>query len=184
MRKLEDALIKTLAYITELSPNKGQIRIAYADEPGPSWKHTENVVCFYLEAVSDPMDQDYHESFESTENGYLRRTRNTQVIEAHLSFYGPKCRELANRTRILIQKSDFRGALDKIEAFPVLKTPPAQYIPYEYNKQWWQRTDMTLTFNWLIEFVEQINTIESADIGIYKDKGESKYADITINSGS
>lgn len=184
MIQFENALISTLAKITELDPDQGQIRVAYTDEPGPSWKHTEDVICFYLEAVSSPYDQDCFETMTPAIPNYIRKTDTTQVINANLSLYGPHCRELANRIRVLIQKNDYREALTNIEAFPVLKTPPAQYIPYEYNKQWWQRTDMTLTFNWLTHIVEQINTFESAEIGIYKDKGDSKHADITIDSGS
>lgn len=181
---LEDALISVFSSITGLPTNNGAIRLAYDENPGPSWKHTEDVLAFYLTPVSVTLDQDISEELTKVGDIFHRRTLQTQVIEANLSFYGPNCRELANRLRILIQKEDLRRPLTSIKAFPVLKTPPARYIPYEYNKQWWQRTDMTLTFNWQTDIIDTVNTIESAEIIIEQEKGEFRNVNITPNSGS
>lgn len=184
MRRLEDALIEVFASITGLDPNKGEIRVAYAENPGPSWKHTEDVLTFYLAPISDTYDQDQEETLTPGGEIFGRTTRHTQVIEANLSIYGPESRLIADRLRVLIQKEDLRRPLTSIKAFPVLKTPPARYVPYEYNKQWWQRTDMTLTFNWQTDVVDSVNRIMSANIIFKTEKGETRHADITTNTGS
>lgn len=181
MIELENALVEVIANITGLNPNNGEIRVAYADNPGPSWKHTDNVVTLYLTPVSASPDQDFSEELKLTPGSttFNRKTFQTQVIDVNLSIYGPSCRELANRLRVLVQKEDLRRPLTSIKAFPVLKTPPATYVPYEHNKQWWQRTDMTLTFNWQTELVESVNQILSASVRIFTEKGEHTNANTT-----
>lgn len=186
MTDLENALITVFASITGLKDSDGSIRLAYEDNSAPSWSHTEDVLTFYLTPVSASIDQDYGEELINKVNTHLftRKTYQTQVVEANLSFYGPHCRELANKLRVLIQKDDLRRPLTTIKAFPVLKTPPARYVPYEHNKQWWQRADMTLTFNWQTILTEEVNKIESANIIIKTEKGEIRNVDITPNTGS
>ena len=185
MTALENALIQVFASLTGLKPETGAIRLAYEDYSAPSWSHTEDVLAFFLTPVSALIDQDYEEELTSKNlHTFTRKTFQTQVIEANLSFYGPNCRELANKVRVLIQKDDLRRPLTTIKAYPVLKTLPARYIPYEFNKQWWQRADMTLTFNWQTTLTEEVNKIESADIIIKTEKGETRYVDITPNTGS
>lgn len=180
MRELENALIEVFQNITQLDPNKGQIRVAYADNPGPSWKHTDEVLSFFLTSVSDSYDQDNFETYTNNERGIYY----TQVIDVNISIYGSTSRELASKLRVLIQREDLRRPLTRIKAFPVLKTPPPRYVPYEYNKQWWQRTDLTLTFNWFTSYKDRVEYFESANIGIYTDKGDYRYVDVTTKTRS
>ena len=184
LTSLENALITVFANITGLDPNKGEIRLAYEDNSAPSWGNTENGLSFYLTPVSASIDQDYEEKLVSTNDKFARTTYQTQVIDAELYFYGPNCLELANKTRVLIQKDDLRRPLTSIKAYPVLKTPPARYVPYEFNKQWWKRADMTLTFNWQTTLADEVNKIKSANIIIKTEKGETRDVDITPNTGS
>lgn len=179
MIRFEDAITSTLAKITNLKTNRGEIRVAYADESAPSWKHTDDVIAFYLTPVSGVYGEDSFEKYTRSGDLFSRTTTHTQIIEVNLSIYGPHCRELADRIRILIRKGENRSELTKIKAFPVSKTPTVNYVPYEYNQQWWQRTDMTLTFNWQTDFVDTVNTIKSASIGIYTEKGEYENVNIT-----
>lgn len=179
MIQFEDALTKTLANLTNLKPNKGQIRVAYADESAPSWKHTDDVICFYLTPVSGTYGEDSFEKYTLNGSSFNRGTTHTQIIEVNFNIYGPHCRELADLIRILIRKSENRSALTAIKAFPVSKAPTVNYVPYGYNQQWWQRADMTLTFNWQTDYADTVNTINSATIGIYTDKGDHENVNIT-----
>lgn len=180
---LENALIEVFSNLTGLDPNKGEIRLAYEDNSAPAWGNTENGLAFYLTPVSASIDQDYEEELISVEDKFTRKTYQTQVIEANLFFYGPNCIELANKVRVLIQKDDLRRPLTSIKAFPVLKTSPARYVPYEFNKQWWKRADMTLTFNWQTILADEVNKIKSANIIIKTEKGETRDVITSNTSG-
>lgn len=180
MRELENALIKVFSNLTGLDANKGQIRVAYADNPGPSWKHTDTVLSFFITPVSDSYDQDAYDTIERD----TRKMTYTQVLNVDISVYGPQSREIASRLRVLIQREDLRHPLTKINAFPVVKTPPPRYVPYEFNKQWWQRTDLDLTINWLTQYIDEPTYFESANIGIHTDKGDYRNVNITAETSS
>lgn len=172
---LENAFIKAVTKITGLDPNKGEIRVAYAEEPAPSWKHTDNVVAFYVNPIQDEYGEDYYDNLKNNQKDSLdRSTTFTDVVQLVVSCYGPRCREFAKKIQVYIQKSDYRIDLSKIGAYPVLKSPSPRYVPYEYNKQWWQRTDLELTFNVKTTFTDTTNFIKSVNISVITDKGETR----------
>ena len=171
---LENAFIQSVAKITGLDPDKGEIRVAYAEEPAPSWKHTDNVVAFYINPIQNEYAEDYFETLETTEDKLTRETAFTDVVQIVVSCYGPKSREFAKKIQVYIQKSDYRIFMARIGAYPVLKSPSPRYVPYEYNKQWWQRTDLELTFNVKTIFTDTTNFIKSVNISVITDKGETR----------
>lgn len=178
-KELENAFIAVASRITGLDPNKGEIRVAYAEEPAPSWKHTDNVIAFYVNPLDDLYGEDFFESEITNEENITRNTTFTDVVQLAISCYGPKSREFAKKLQVYIQKRDYRKELTSIGAFPVLKTPSPKYVPYEYNKQWWQRTDLELTLNVETTFTDQVNFLESANISVITDKGEQRNVNIT-----
>lgn len=180
---LENTIITALSKITGLDPDKGEIRVAYAEEPAPSWKHTDNVVAFYLEPIQDEYAEDYFETHKKTEDKLTRTTTFTDVVKCNLSCYGPNSRLNAKKIQVYIQKSDYRIDLARIGAYPVLKSPSPRYVPYEYNKQWWQRTDLELTFNVKTTFTDTTNFLKSVNISVITDKGDTRYVITDQTSG-
>lgn len=171
---LENAFITAVAKITGLDPNKGQIRVAYAEEPAPSWKHTDDVIAFYIEPLAEEYAEDYYETTVEDNDKLTRTTTFTDVVKINVSCYGPNSRIYAKKIQVYIQKNDYRRALAQIGAYPVLKSPSPKYIPYEYNKQWWQRTDLELTFNVKTNFTDTTNFIKSVNISVITDKGDTR----------
>ena len=171
---LENAFITAVAKITSLDPNKGQIRVAYAEEPAPSWKHTDDVVAFYIEPLAEEYAEDYYETSVEKDDKLTRTTTFTDVVKVNISCYGPNSRLYAKKIQVYIQKNDYRRALAQIGAYPVLKSPSPRYVPYEYNKQWWQRTDLELTFNVKTNFTDTTNFIKSVNISVITDKGDTR----------
>lgn len=179
--ELENGFMECFASIlTGLSSSNGTLRISYSQEVGPSWKHNENVLSFYLSPLSDVYDQDIftEENYNEETDQIDRKIQFTNVIDVNCSFFGPLCRENARKLQVLIQKAEYREPLTKLSVFPVLKRPPVRYLPYEYNKQWWQRADLVLTFNCFDTVEDSINTFKSAVIKI-TDTGETRDVDIT-----
>lgn len=171
---LENTLIQSLAQITGLDPSKGQIRVAYADEPAPSWKHNDDVIAFYINPVQAEYAEDYFETLTTHDDFLDRSTTFTDVVQVIISCYGPHSREFAKKIQVYIQKSDYRIYMARIGAYPVLKAPSPRYVPYEYNKQWWQRTDLELTFNVKTTFTDRTHFIKSANIRVITDKGDTR----------
>lgn len=184
---IEDALIVSFSSIlTSLSASDGSIRVAYQQEASPSWKQSDNILAFYLSPVDNVMAEDQFDSFKYNvvKDKIERKNIKTDVIEVNISFYGPSCRENASLIRRLIQKAPYNSNLAKLGIYPVPKTPTARYLPYEYNKQWWQRADLVLTINVLSDYTDNINRIVSVPITTITNKGDENHDVITVDTNS
>ena len=82
---LENSFITAVAKITGLDPNKGQIRVAYAEEPAPSWKHTDDVIAFYIEPLAEEYAEDYYETTVEKDDKLTRTTTFTDVVKINVS---------------------------------------------------------------------------------------------------
>lgn len=177
--ELQDAITKVLSNITGLDPNKGEIRLAYSQQGQPSWKHTDTVVAFFLRPYNDPYDQDIDDSYKYTNRKFDKKSVFTQVLECRISCYGPKCQSLATLIRAEIQSDENRLNLSKVNIYPVPKVAPPIFAPYEYNKQWWYRSDVSIVFNVYTVITSQVNNIESAEVTLITEKLGERNVNIT-----
>ena len=167
-KDLYDVITAVLANITGLDPNKGEIRIAYSQQGQPSWRHTDTVISYYLNPLNDEYDRDITDRFtyEEGKENFTKTESFTQVMECKWSCYGPQARMLATLLRAGIQSDENRLNLSKVGIYPVPKVPPPLFMPYEYNKQWWLRSDISITLNIFTTLTSTVNSLVSADIKV------------------
>ena len=87
-------------------------------------------------------------------------------MECRCSCYGPIARMLATLLRAGIQSDENRLNLSKVGIYPVPKVPPPLFMPYEYNKQWWLRSDVSITLNIFTTLTSTVSSLVSADIKV------------------
>ena len=167
-KELHDAITKALSNITGLDPDKGEIRIAYSQQGQPSWRHTDTVISYYLNPLNDDYDKDISDKlvYNSESSNFTKIESFTQVMECRCSCYGPQSKMLATLIRAGIQSDENRLNLSKVGIYPVPKVAPPIFMPYEYNKQWWLRTDVSLTLNVFSTLTSTVNAIASADVKV------------------
>jgi hypothetical protein len=110
----------------------------------------------------------------------------TQVWEIHFTFYGPNCYANAETIISAMTFEWVRTALQslpppygsQIYAVPEWKRP--NYVPENFQGQWWQRADVDLQFNELITETIAVTTAASAEIELITDTGFTE----TINLAS
>ena len=182
--QFENIITQLLASNTGLDPNKGEIRVAYSQNNYPSWKHTDTVVAYYLQPIDDVYGEDIVDSYQYNPEEEVKKfdktSTFTQVYDCVVSVYGPECRSLATIISKSFLSDENRLELSKSKIYPVPKTPPPNYVPYEFNSQWWQRADVTIRLNVLTTLTSQVEAIQSANIKIIsKETGEK---DVNITS--
>ena len=169
----ENIITNLLASITGLDPNKGEIRIAYGQDNYPSWKHTDTVIAYYLQPVDDLYGEDITDNYQYQNSKFNKSSAFTQVYDCIISVYGSNCRSLATIISKAFLSDENRLALSKAKIYPVPKTPPASYVPYEFNSQWWQRADVTIRLNVFTTLTSQVEPIQSANVKVItKETGE------------
>lgn len=181
--QLHDAITAVIANITGLDPDKGEIRIAYSQQGQPSWRHTDTVISYYLNPSNDVYDQDITDKlvFDQAKDKFIKTERFTQVLECRCSCYGPESRKLSTLIRAGIQSDENRLSLSKVGIYPVPKVPPPIFMPYEYNKQWWLRSDVVITLNVFSTITSTVNRLVSADITV---NNEKEIGEIHVNTSS
>jgi hypothetical protein len=174
--QLEDIITTWLSDLTGLDPNRGQVRIAYGRDSYPSWGHQDTVVAYYLNPVNDLYGEDISDNYEYEPGEsplFNKSSTLTQVYDCMISIYGPQCRTLATLIRTNYLMDEKRLQLSRSGIYPVKGTPPANYVPYEFNTQWWQRADVIIRMNIHTVLTSQINPIESVNIKVTtKETGE------------
>lgn len=179
--ELYSQISQVLANITGMDPTKGEIRLAYSEQGQPSWRHKDNVIAYYLTPSRDVYNEDITEGYlyNEEEDKFDKTEVFTQVMDCKISCYGPLSRNLSTLIRVGIQSDENRLNLSKYNIYPVPKTPPAMFVPYEYNKQWWLRSDLTITFNIFTKITSQVDRLVGAGITILTDTGDAYHGDIT-----
>lgn len=182
--QFEDIITNLLASNTGLDPDKGEIRVAYSQNNYPSWKHTDTVVAYYLQPLDDVYGEDIEDYYQyyNTEKsrGFNKTSTFTRVYDCIISVYGPECRSLATIISKSFLSDENRLELSKSKIYPVPKTPPPNYVPYEFNSQWWQRADVTIRLNVLTTLTSKVEAIQSVNIKVItKETGEK---DVNITS--
>ena len=164
--ELYSQITQVLSNITGLDPNRGEIRLAYSQQGQPSWRHTDTVIAYYFTPARDSYSEDITDLLKYDENNNLidKEELFTQVLECRISCYGPNCHNLATLIKVGIQSDENRLNLSKVGIYPVSKIPQPLFLPYEYNKQWWLRSDLTINLNIFTKITSSINTIEEAII--------------------
>lgn len=163
--QIYNGLIEVFSDITGLDPNKGEIRRAYQLQSQPGWRHTDNVISFWLTNNSDIYHEDIMDSYDFS-GPMVKNSTFTQVLSCNISCYGPNSKDMALLIWAGIQSDENRLALSKLKIYPVPKNAPPNYVPYQYNNQWWNRTDITLIFNVYTNISNEINSIKSVEINL------------------
>lgn len=166
--EIESLLVDTFANLTGLDPNKGEIRLAYQQQSQPGWRHTDSVIAFYINSSQNQYNEDITDNYFYNEDNdnFDKESTFTRVIDCNISCYGPLSRDLATKLWAGIQSDENRLNLSKAGIYPVPKVPSPTYMPYEYNQQWWERSDVTLQFNVLTKLIHTVNKLDSVDITI------------------
>lgn len=182
--ELEDIITQWLADLTGLDPDKGEIRIAYGQDNYPSWTHEDTVIAYYLNPVSDTYGEDIGSNYREIAGILLNKEDVfTQVYDCIISVYGPECRSLATRIRTSYLLDEKRLLLSKNGIYPVKGTPPCTFVPYEFNSQWWKRSDLTIRMNIYTTLTSQVDRIDSVGIKVITHEIGEKDVDIVTQTG-
>lgn len=124
------------------------VRHTYAPDSQPGWEQAENLIFLNVSPQDDPYDKlrdiAYAEGDITTTE---ERVFYTRVIAVDWTLYGPLSYDLADLIRHGILIPPIREILAKKEIYPLTSIDAPRRGPYEFNMQWWERTDLRALFN-------------------------------------
>lgn len=177
--ELENLISGVLANISGFK-DVGNVRISYQQDGSPAWEHSDNIISFYLIQRDGIYAEDISKKnvYDSDKDVFKQTSTFTRIVECNISIYGPLSRDVADRIKVLILDEMYKRPLTSERVYP-LKPGAPRYLPYMYNDQWWNRTDLTLLFNVESTIELIVPRIKSAEVIIKTDTGEERYVNIT-----
>lgn len=175
--QLENLFFTATRDITNYPEEK--IRIAYASEGQPAWGINEDVIFVAINPIDDAYDKkrDYIEDTTNDEFAQVKVFYH-RVIQVMWMVYGPNSYDVADLIRHGILTEAIRRPLAWQKVVPLPEIPAPARVPYSFQGQWWERSDVRVQFNVGTLRVTDVPYIESADIEIHDDHGLQRVVEV------
>lgn len=140
------------------------IRKMYPRNGAPDWTVDDNVVFLNLDQRDDDYAKQRDSVYKSEQGTIMRYAMRTRVWDLTCNAYGPKAYDIVTALGDGVFLPEIKSFLAKSEVYLV----PLIQQPVQSNEifagQWWERWNLTLTFNEKYVSVEDVGRIESVSI--------------------
>lgn len=172
--ELEQLFAAVTAEITGLTRDgrDAQIRIAYAPDGQPAWKRTGDTIALSVNYSDNPYDKQRDTLYDTSGAEFAEeQVTYTRVVQVMWTIYGPNGFDIADKLRCRLLSPPANALMGDAQVYPLTEIAAPVRIPYNFEGQWWERTDLRAQFNVFTRREREIPYIESANIEIYDDHG-------------
>lgn len=165
------------------------VRIAYQGNQQPAWNREDDVIFIYIQPVED----DYAKNIDtvainptpiSGEPGFLMDVNHafTRVLAVDFQVYGPNSYDTCVLLKYKIGTPAIRNVLAVQQAYPLPHIPQPKRVPYLFNRQWFDRSDLQVKMNVKSLIEEFAYSFADATINLYNQDGQ--FGTIVVDEGS
>lgn len=123
-----------------------QILHAFQPNGQPGFEITQNLIYLNVSPQDDPNDKQQYTLYGPGDNlNATGATTYTTVFSVDFTLYGPNSYDNAVMIKSRILNDDIREIMTNQLVFPVADIPAPRYAPYDFNDQYYNRTDLTVT---------------------------------------
>lgn len=163
--ELEDLFWQMTTDILGAEFNPDNIRLTYPIDGQPGWKIDEDIVFIRLFEREDTYDKQIDSIYKPERGTVIKKSARTRVWEVQYVVYGPMANTNSNKIKDGVFRQDVKRYLAGNGVFLVPDLPLCRRIPELFAGQWWNRWDVSLTFNELYHLDdENVGRIESVSI--------------------
>ena len=164
-KALEDALWQACSDIlSEMITDPTMIRWKHPTGGMPDWKITDNILFLNLDEKDDAYAQQRDSTFDTVDGTVIRSAYRTRVWTLYCTAYGPDSYEICNRLKDGFFEWQAEAPLWKDDVHLVPDLPKCRQATDIFAGQWWERWDLTLTFNELYCAKDDVGHIDSVQI--------------------
>lgn len=141
------------------------IRLTYPQDGQPNWGIDEDIVFIRLFEREDTYAKQIDSIYKPERGTIMKKSARTRVWEVQYVIYGPSANTNSNKIKDGVLRQDVKRYLAGNGVFLVPDLPLCKRIPELFAGQWWNRWDISLTFNELYHLAdENVGRIESVSI--------------------
>lgn len=161
--------------VTELIIGKDippdNIRLTYPQDGQPNWAINEDIVFIRLFEKEDEYAKQLDSIYESERATVIKKSARTRVWEVQYVVYGPSANTNINKLKDGVFRQDVKRLLSGNGVFLIPDLSPCRRVPELFAGQWWNRWDLSLSFNELYSLPdEDVGRIESVSISTHYNK--------------
>jgi hypothetical protein len=140
------------------------IRKMYPRNGAPDWTADDDIVFLNIEQRDDDYSRQRDSVYKSEQGTIMRYAMRTRVWDLTCNAYGPKAYDIVTALQDGVFLPEIKAYLAKNEVYLV----PLMQQPVQANEifagQWWERWNLTLTFNEQYVSLEDVGRIETVRI--------------------
>lgn len=147
-----------------------KVRIAWKTQPG--FERGVDIVSIRATEKDGDYNRIRDRKYADTELGSVRQTDTyTRIWEVAWGFYGPNGFDRARLLKSAMALDFTHDLLLASKVALVTKYPATTRAPELFEGEWWERCDLKLTFYELITEQLVVNSITSAEVLVYNERG-------------
>lgn len=174
LSEIEDVFFEATCKMLNLvgEEQQSKVRLAWQGNGAPAWNKEEDVVFLRItpedNRLARQMDILYNDDDALSKLDVKKSVGYTRVHKVSWTLYGPNSYNNADLIRHLIFDTDYTKEIRRNNLFLITSVSMPLRIPELFNKQWWERTDFSATFNEAVIRESEVPIINSTNIEIIK----------------
>lgn len=149
-----------------------KVRIEWPTTGQPAFRISDNVCFIKAVEVDDSYGMIRDVQYpQASETSLSQTTTYTRVWRVDFINYGPASFDNARLIRSAVLLDFAHDFIAASNVYLIPDTPSPKRIPYEFNSQWWERTDLSLRFNEFVTETTTVNQGASVEVIISNDTG-------------
>lgn len=140
------------------------IRKMYPKNGAPDWKVDDNIVFLNLDSRDDDYGKQWDTVYRNAPGTMLKKSRRTRVWDLSAVAYGPKAFEMATAMQDGVYRETVRAYLAKHNIYVVTYLQQPVQSNEIFAGQWWERWNVTLTFNERYDVAEDVSYYDQITI--------------------
>ena len=157
------------------------VRMGWQQQGQPAWTVDQDVCVIMASPENPPFSQWRDNLYENNDDISLNsKQAYTQTWKIHVSVYGPNCIKRANLIVSGMTQEYFHDILAAQNIYIIPKLNRPVFVPEQHDRQWWNRADVELRFNELVNEQILVTSAAGVDVTIDTDTGATETIQIRI----
>jgi hypothetical protein len=158
------------------------VRLSYPSDGAPAWKQSEDVVFLRAIEFDHPFNTQREfqdETYQASPEALIQKISFTRIVQVFWTCWGTNSFVNAEKIRDGIFIDEISQILEREKIYPVLDLRSPRRAPELFGGSWWERTDIDIMFNELVEKEREIGIIKSAEIVVENHTGQVAAVEVT-----
>jgi len=153
------------------SPPQCSVRWSWPTQGAPAFGISDNIAFLKIYDTAGTMTVQREDKYSQESGTPNMSTGYTRTLRLDCIFYGPSSWENATTIRNKMFWQEHHDTLAQSNIYLIPRFDPPRRVPELWQGQWYDRSDLSMSFNELVVVNREVPYIEKVPVGIYNNDG-------------